>query len=659
MTTKTTTVKKPAQHRRIDFKIESQRTAEDGRPIISIAASSEFPVARPDGYEILDHSANAVDLTRFKAGLGPFCVNHNTDDQVGVIENPTIGADRVLRADIRFSKSQRGQEIMTDVLDGTRKGISIGYWVRRIEIDANDNGDNTYLVTSWEPFEISTVPVPADITVGVGRSTEEVRDCEVVTKNEPVTQQEEVQPTEVDASAQVEAPKLVAATEGERSMATSTTNLDENMKDNNETETKPNASVGEDQTAKARKEAQDIAQLAFEHGFADKTSEWLAAGRSLASVQTEILRMKSNKPSATPTTANDVANAMSRKEIKEYSLTRAARALAAGDRSGFEFEMSDSIARALGKTAQGFFYPTQEAVLRTALDSTTATAAKELVFQNYAGFVDMLRPNNVALQLGASFNGGVVGNYTFARQTGGAAASWVAENGAGVSQTNPTFDNIVLAGKTVMVTVGITRQLQQKAIVDGEAKARQDMIKNIALMLDKAALAGSGSANEPIGILNAAGVNVARSVTSGSNISFAACVAMETKVGEANALNGKLAYAFTPGVMGNLKTTLQAPASSSALGFILGPDGKVNTYQTAVANNLPQNLVKDSVTGIHGAIFGDWSQLEIVDWGAVDLMVDPYSQKNKAIIELTGYYLCDVALFQPTAFSVLKDIIKF
>ena len=54
------------------------------------------------------------------------------------------------------------------MVDGGLKNVSVSYQVHAIEEGATD--DDAYTVSDWEPLEASIAPVPADSTVGVGRS---------------------------------------------------------------------------------------------------------------------------------------------------------------------------------------------------------------------------------------------------------------------------------------------------------------------------------------------------------------------------------------------------------------------------------------------------------------------------------------------------------
>jgi len=136
---------------------------------VNVAFSSEEPVARWFGNEVLNHDEDSVDLSRLLSGA-PVLVNHNMDDQVGVVESAHIDADRRGRAVLRFGNSQRAQEIFQDIQDGIRQKISFMYEVTEY-IQSQDDPE-TFIGNKWLPLEISTVSIPADDTVGVGRSLE-------------------------------------------------------------------------------------------------------------------------------------------------------------------------------------------------------------------------------------------------------------------------------------------------------------------------------------------------------------------------------------------------------------------------------------------------------------------------------------------------------
>ena len=134
---------------------------------IRMSVSSELPVERYNGMEILDHSTESIDMEFLNSGRAPLLLDHDPSQQIGVIESVELdAATRRLRATVRFGKGERASEVYDDVMDGIRSNVSIGYYVKK---SVNEEG-GVYRATSWTPVEVSVVSLPADPSVGVGRS---------------------------------------------------------------------------------------------------------------------------------------------------------------------------------------------------------------------------------------------------------------------------------------------------------------------------------------------------------------------------------------------------------------------------------------------------------------------------------------------------------
>ena len=149
---------------------------------VELSFSSETPYGRWFGDEILCHDEECINLERFNNGLGTVLFNHDRDAVVGHIEKVWIEDNRG-KALVRFDEDEQSETIFQKVQSGTLQGVSVGYSIKRYEVlDEKDSvssngrfkGPDTFVVTDWEPLEISIVSVPADPTVGVGRSAEEI-----------------------------------------------------------------------------------------------------------------------------------------------------------------------------------------------------------------------------------------------------------------------------------------------------------------------------------------------------------------------------------------------------------------------------------------------------------------------------------------------------
>jgi hypothetical protein len=101
------------------------RTAEINRGFIDeekrsveVIYSTETPVQRWFGQEILDHARGSIDMQFLNSGRAPVLLSHNMRDHVGVIDSADIGTDRKGRAVLRFGRSQAASEAFTDIVDG-------------------------------------------------------------------------------------------------------------------------------------------------------------------------------------------------------------------------------------------------------------------------------------------------------------------------------------------------------------------------------------------------------------------------------------------------------------------------------------------------------------------------------------------------------------
>lgn len=178
---------------------------------VELSFSSETPYGRWFGDEILCHDEECINLERFKNGLGTVLFNHDRDAVVGHIEKVWLEDNRG-KALVRFDTDEQSETIFQKVQSGTLQGVSVGYAIYRYEVLEDEDTKSTngrfsgpaYVVTDWEPLEISIVSVPADATVGVGRSAEEIHtsiDTQEETKSmdeKAIVTTEEVKSTPVE-----------------------------------------------------------------------------------------------------------------------------------------------------------------------------------------------------------------------------------------------------------------------------------------------------------------------------------------------------------------------------------------------------------------------------------------------------------------------------
>lgn len=154
-------------------------TEEENERKFIISFSSEEPYLRWFGPEILSHEEGAVDLGRLNE-MGVLLFNHHRDQVVGKVLRAWIENGRGM-AEVEFDDDEFSETIRKKVASGTLKGVSVSYRVsvwEEVEAGAtSSNGKHAgpcSIAKKWEAFEISIATVPADPSVGVGRSLEEM-----------------------------------------------------------------------------------------------------------------------------------------------------------------------------------------------------------------------------------------------------------------------------------------------------------------------------------------------------------------------------------------------------------------------------------------------------------------------------------------------------
>lgn len=337
----------------------------------------------------------------------------------------------------------------------------------------------------------------------------------------------------------------------------------------------------------------------------------------------------------------------------EYSLMRAIRSfINVGRIDGVEAEVSQEIGRVTNRAPRSFFVP-HGALNQRALTLTTGAGSIAAIVSD--DLIEYFRNKLVVLKLGARVLTGMTGG-TFAipRQSGTASAAWVAE-GAAPSGSSPTIDQVVFTPRTIAAYTDVTRKFILDSNVNAEQFVKDDLQQVVTRALDYAALAGSGSSNQPTGLLNNSSVPTVAMGTNGGPGTYAAAIALESTVAAANADLGSLAYVTNPVVRASLKTV---PLIGSTFPvFVYAADNTINGYPVEVSNQVPSNLTKGSSSGVCSAlIFGNWNDLVVALWSGIDLLVDPYTGSSSGTVRICAFQDADVAPRHPTSFAKTLDI---
>ncbi len=595
------------------------REASDGMTL-SFPLSSEAPVERWFGTEVLSHDPAHIRMGRIDGNAAPLLFNHNWDDPVGMVTGGRVQDGRLI-VDARLFDTPRAREIKA-MMDGGLRNVSIGYDIHAME---EDSKGKRYTATDWEPLEASIVTVPADTSVGIGRSAEDKIEKSVrITRAEP----EAVPPAKPAITVRQE-PKMAEVIETPAGQNADTRSHD--------------AAAGE------RLRIATIEKMAREHKVdPDTTRSWINDGVSTDDAALRVLDVLTARAGEAKKVApSDIG--LTRAETEKFSVMNAVRAVINKDwsKAGLELEAHKAIQQRMGGNPLNehtFYVPLEVQSRSMKRDMTVAGASGSnyLVGTENMGFIDLLRNRSVAMRMGARMMSGMIGNVTVPRQTAASSTSWLSTESTAITESQPTIGQLSLSPKHVGAYTEITRLLALQSSPDAESLVMSDLAQAVALAVDLAALSGSGAAGQPTGITATAGVGA----VTGTSLAYAGLLEFQTDIGNALREGAPLGYVTTAAVAALLAARVKVASTYSPLW-----DG---------------SLLNASVCGFAGMssaqvaaatmIFGDWSQLLVAEWGSLAIEVNPYANFQAGIIGVRALYAVDVGVRIPGAFSVASSI---
>jgi len=616
------------------------RAAGDGdATTYEVAVSSETEVTRYGWFEkwreVLGHSSGEIDMARFKSGRAAVLEEHD-GPPIGVIESARVGADNVLRAIIRFSQSTRGQEVENDVKAGIRANVSVGYIPKRARMEEeNEEQGDLWRVTKWEPVELSIVGIPADATVGVGRSA----------KDDPA-----FPPVEIEVHENREV----------RTMKTkSVRGPDGTIIEVPETDERAAVSPREAELEAEEKRRSALLELGTSSKVPlAKVRGWIDSNISLEQALRQLLEERATR-SADPAPGADPELWMARKDRSAYSLCRAV--LGASDIregksnlfTGLEREVDQELGKTFTRQRGGVLVPLTLGVSRRTMETGAPSKGIELVNEEQQPMIELLRNRIAAVRLGARVASGLSGPIYFPKQTSAVVAQWLGENpGTPVALSDPGLGVLQMTQKTLMSQVKFSRQLLIAAAFDTEQWLRSDITLQHVLAVDFAVFHGLGAGPEPIGVYKAGGVS---STAVGGAMDYSKVLDAQGKVAAKNADVGALGWVMHPTMATNLKGKARFANTDTPVWEGTYDDGRVGGYGAIATNQISNTMTgSERIGGAEiGGIFGNWNDVIIGLWGAIELIVDPFTLAGYGLLQITGYQGADTGIRHGESFTKL------
>ena len=263
-------------------------------------------------------------------------------------------------------------------------------------------------------------------------------------------------------------------------------------------------------------------------------------------------------------------------------------------------------------------------------------------------FVSPLEARLVLSKLGVRFLDGLVGD-VFIPKASGVSAYWISTEDGSASKVNPTFSQLPGTPHTCGAYVDITRKLAIQTSKRAQAFIGDLILSAVARGLEIAAIGGTGTDGQPLGLVNTTGVTTVEGITPGS-VTRDNILDFEAAIEDANADTDRLAWLMPSKVKAALKKIAELSTQTADETTVVNvgtkhlyEDGKVDEYPAFMSNVAPAKKL----------LLGDWSEMILCRWGqGIELMADPYSLGTSGGIRLITFADADVIVRQPEAFAV-------
>lgn len=588
----------------------SDLVIDEAKNTVEFSFSSEEPVERWFGEEVLSHEPGAMNLQRVDAGAAPFLWNHNPDEPLGMVGSAQV-VGKVGRAVATYFTTPFAQEKKQQYKEGLRN-ISFTYQIDEIKETRAASKDKPaqYTATKYTVYEMSQVSIPADFKVGGGRVVDESA-IEVIVIN-PFKGAQKMK-TEEQIAAEA------AAEQKKRDLEIS--------------------QVRSDAQKAERERVAAITALGARFEKPELSRQLIESGKEIAESRVAFLEALGARK--VPVTGTEGEIGLTEKQKGEFSFIRALNALAnphdarLQELAKFERECSAAAEKIAGRGSRGIMVPTD--ILRAKRDMTAGSSSAggyTIATDLLAGsFIDLLRNRMVTQRLGAQAMHGLQGNLSIPKLTGGATSYWVAENVA-PTEGAQTLGQVAMSPKTVGAYTDISRRLLIQSSIDFEGMVKGDLAKSIGLAIDAKALYGDGSSNTITGVRSASNLNTTDFVA--ATPTYPEIVDMETQVALDNADIGTLAYAVNAAGRGALKGVF----TNATYGEIpVWKDNQINGYRAEVSNQVSKLSTAD-----YDYWFGNWSDLILGFWSGLDLLVDPYTGSKEGTVRVVAFQDVDCAV---------------
>jgi len=427
------------------------------------------------------------------------------------------------------------------MVSGGLRNISIGYQIN--EMRETENSEFT--ATNWEPHEISVVTVPADPSIGIGRSDDDEKTVRVI----------RALPETATPAAITGGPKV---DENQTAPAAETAEIE------------TREIVKHDPLKSEKQRVKGIEKIGEANNIDGGTiRNWIQSGAGMEKVADDLLEILAERGKSADAPA---LIGMSRKEVQQYSVLKAIRAAYSNNwkGAGLEFEAHTFLRDRdnLQQRENNSIFVPMDVQLRTPASygqrDFNVAGAGDLVGTDHLGgsFIDLLRNQSVVMRAGATRLTGLRGNVAIPKATGATTAYWLETETTAITESQPTIGQLLLSPKNVAALTELSHQMMQQGDPSAEALVMNDLAATVALAADIGALQGDGLAGAPTGIINTANIGTFL----GTALDYAAVLGAQEDLVKANADRlGNIAYVCDPATTTKMKTRVKFDGTASPI----------------------------------------------------------------------------------------------
>lgn len=604
--------------------------------------------------EVLSHKEGAVRLDFIGSGNAPLLWMHNRNEPRGIIEYARLEKG-FLVVGVRFGDSKAAEQLKRDVDSGIIKNVSVGYRVHAYKlVESREDGFDVYEATDWEPLEASFVTIPADKTVGMGRSRS-LKDSlsgDDNTEEKPDEAESRSRHQTTKPMAQTKEPPKDIDLEKERGEAASSAVA---------AERKRMASIREI-ASKTKIPGVDLGDIA-ERALAEETTVEAFRAEVLELIQRNAPKLNQIDLGSTP------------KEQKRYSIQKVMEGIRSGNvqkHAPYEYEVSEELKERMGKgedtvaiphdvILRGWIPRNERALAVMAHNYGVSERDLSAITLNGAGqnntasnivetelldemFIYSLREQSALLDAGVTMIGGLVGNVEIPVELLNPSFYWVGEDEE-PTEGQYTVGKVGLNFRTIAARIPFTRQADKQTTPGLENLLTRSLRIGSALGLASAFYNGTGSNGQPTGIMNTAGVG---SVDTNGATTRDVLVDLEIALGTANA-QGDAYTAMNTALAGAFAKTKVDAGSAQFVGRYRR--GQRRLLETEIGDVAIDNLVPND-TIIHGIP----STLVAGMWGTMELGIDLATKAATGGKVIRVFLDADCVVPQPATWVVGEDV---